>query len=97
MTLCTAAAFPEDTLPQEVRVRDWSALRPDDRILIEELSGGQQAGAVDQVSDADDVLWICYSELNSRKLVHAAEVAGITCRAAEFEAPRLAALLRPSK
>jgi hypothetical protein len=77
----------------EVRVRDWTALRLGDRILIQELSGHQQAGVVDQVSYAGDVLWIRYSGLNSRRLVHAAEIAGITCRAAQIEAPRLAALL----
>jgi hypothetical protein len=79
---------------QNVRVRDWTALRPGDRIRIEELSGHQQAGIVDQVSDAGNVLWILYSGLDSRRLVHTAEIAGITCEAAQIESPRLAALLK---
>lgn len=71
-------------------------LRPGDQILVEELSGHQQAGVVDQVSGTGDVLWMRCSELNSRRLVHAAETAGITCRADQFEPPRLAALLNNS-
>ena len=76
-----------------VRVEDWTALRPGDQILIQELSGHQQAGTVDQVSDAGDVLWIRYSGLNSRRLIHTAEIVEITCQAAQIEPPRLAALL----
>ncbi|MFD1211429.1 hypothetical protein ACFQ36_05170 [Arthrobacter sp. GCM10027362] len=96
MTPCGAPTLADDSFLEEVHVLDRRALRPDDRILIEEFSGHRQAGAVDQVSAAGDVLWIRYSELNSRKLVHTADVAGITCRAAEFDAPRLAALLKAS-
>lgn len=81
-------------LADNVPVFDWTALRPGDRIVIYELSGHRQVGTVDLVSDAGDVLWIRYSELNSRRLVHAAEVAGITCQAAEVGLPRLAALAK---
>lgn len=79
---------------QDPYIRDWTALRPGDRILIDELSGHQQPGIVDEISESGEVLWIRYSQLNSRRLIHAAEIAGITCRAADIETPRLAALVR---
>lgn len=81
---------------EDVRIHDWRVLRPGDRILIEELSGHQLVGVVDQVSGTGDVLWIRYSGLNSRRLLHAAEIAGITCRADQFEPPKLATLLTNS-
>jgi hypothetical protein len=89
MSASTTVLFAE-----EVRIRNWTALRPGDRILIDELFGNRWFGVVDQVAETGDFLWIRYSELNSRRLIHAEDVAGITCRTADIEPPRLAALAK---
>lgn len=61
-------------------VPDWTLLCPGDQILVQELPGQWQAGTVDQVAEAGDVLWMRDSALNSRRLIHTTDVAGIFCR-----------------
>jgi hypothetical protein len=82
--------------PELTSVRNWTALRTGDRVLIEETSGGQRTGFIDEISLSGNVLWIRYSALNSRQLIHKTEVADIKCRPEEINTARLAALLQPS-
>lgn len=81
--------------PELTSVRNWTALRTGDRVQIEETSGNQRTGFIDEISLTGNVLWIRYSALNSRQLIHKTEVADLKCRPEEIDTARLAALLQP--
>lgn len=79
----------------EFSIFNWAALYPGDRIQLQYASGLERAAYVDEVSARGDVLWVRDPALNTRSLVHAVDLAGITCYPAEFNSARLAALQRP--
>lgn len=78
-----------------INVANWTALHPEDRVKVRYASGFEQAGYVDEVSDKGDVIWIRYSQLSLRKLVHKSEAVRIWCEPTKYADPRVAALHQP--
>lgn len=81
-------------MPKEIAVRNWAVLRAGDRILIEQSSGQQHTGSVEEVCGTGTAMWVRHSALNVRKLIHVAEVAAIKCHSDEINPTRLAALVQ---
>ena len=78
--------------PNETAVRNWTALRAGDRILIEQSSGQKQTGSVEEVYGTGNAIWVRHSTLNVRKLIHVTEVTAVKCHSDEVSPARLAAV-----
>lgn len=77
----------------QVVVANWAALRPHDPITLQYESGLEQDGVIDEVAEQGDTVWINYSNLKLRKLIHKSEAVRIWCDSSEYETPRITALL----
>lgn len=56
-----------------VSVTDWTALKPNDRVIIRYEGGKEQIAFVDEISPSGDIVWIKSVSLAERKLVHASD------------------------
>jgi hypothetical protein len=75
---------------------NWMALRSEDPITILYNSGASENAVIDEVSGEGEVIWVRYTDLALRKLVHKSEAVGLYGEPTAYEVGRVAALVQPT-